>query len=101
MESLMKTSDATLTDYLELDDALMWTSLERFRKHRDPILADLSHRLLSRKLLKGFELFGDEATPGGAARCKEIAVDLCQKAGLEPKYYVGLDIPTALAFDES
>ena len=101
VESLMKTNDAPLSDYLQLDDAVMWTALEQFRHHQDPILADLSHRLLSRQLLKGFELFAEEATPEGAEHCQTIAEDLCKKAGLEPKYYVGLDRPTALAFDES
>jgi HD superfamily phosphohydrolase len=101
VESLMKTNDASLPDYLQLDDAVMWTALEQFRHHRDPILADLSHRLLSRQLLKGFELFAEEATAEGAEHCRGIAEDLCKKAGLDPKYYVGLDRPTALAFDES
>ncbi len=101
VEELMKTGDTSLGEYLRLDDSVMWTALESFRSHRDPILSDLSDRLLSRKLFKAFELFGDEATAEGRQRCLEIAEDLCRGAGLDPEYYVGLDVPSALTFDES
>jgi hypothetical protein len=101
MQTLMRTNDAPLAEYLRLDDAVMWTALDQFRAHRDGILSDLSERLLSRKLLKAVELFGDDATPDGRERCLNIAIELCSKARLDPEYYVGLDAPTAVTFDES
>lgn len=100
VESLIRTKDAPLDQYLKLDDSVMWTALEKFRHHKDPILSDLSDRLLSRKLLKAVELFGEESSPTGRQECLSIANHLCKKAGLDPAFYVGLDVPTALTFDE-
>ncbi len=101
VEELMREGDTSLDAYLRLDDSVMWTALEQFRANEDPVLSDLSDRLLSRKLLKAFELFGDEATSEGRQRCLSIAASLCSEAGLDPEYYVGLDVPSALTFDES
>ena len=100
VESLIQTNDAPLRDYLQLDDSVMWSTLEKFRHHKDPILSDLSDRLLSRNLLKAIELFGEESSPTGRQECLSIAIDLCKKTGLDPKFYVGLDVPTALTFDD-
>ncbi|MCF6092840.1 HD domain-containing protein [Microaerobacter geothermalis] len=48
----MGLSDEGLFHYLKLDDHIIWYFLSRWAKHDDPILSDLSKRLLNRKLYK-------------------------------------------------
>ncbi len=91
--------NTSLESYLELDDALMWTALRRFRSSSDPILSDLAQRLISRRLFKSLELFGDDATEAGRARCLTIAREIASEHGLDPDTYVGLDIPSVAPFD--
>jgi HD superfamily phosphohydrolase len=93
--------DAPLDDYLALDDSFMWTALSQFRKSKDSILSDLSGRLVSRKLFKALELFGDDATIEGRARCRDIARSLAKDVGLAPEVYVGLDVPAVDTFNDS
>lgn len=99
LAEMARSDDTSLENYLSLDDAVMWTSLRQFRDTKDPILRDLSTRLLSRRLLKSLELFGDDATPQGRARCLSIARDIAEDSGLDPDIYVGLDIPQIAPFD--
>lgn len=101
LESLARTHDTTLGSYLELDDALMWTALPMFRSAKDPILADLAARLLSRRLFKAFELFGEDATPEGRQHCLALARSLARSRGLDPDFYVGLDVPHVVTFDDT
>lgn len=98
---LMKTDDCALADYLRLDDSIMWTALESFREHRDSILADLTERLLRRHLFKALELFGEDATIEGRNRCLAVARGLAHDVGLDPIIYIGLDVPSVVAFDET
>lgn len=100
VKQLMRTDDCELSDYLRLDDALMWTALESFREHRDSVLADLTERLLRRHLFKALELFGDDASIAGRNRCLAIARGLAREVGLDPSIYIGLDVPSVVAFDE-
>jgi hypothetical protein len=99
--SIATNDDADLSDYLALDDAVMWTAVMRFQEHPDPILSDLSRRLMSRRLLKSYELFGQDASRKGKARCLEIARGLAEDVGLDPDVYVGLDAPSVDTFDDS
>lgn len=99
--SLACENDAPLNEYLALDDSIMWTALSQFRDSRDPILSDLSQRLVSRKLFKALELFGDDATQEGRARCLGIARSLAEDAGLAPEVYVGLDMPSVDTFNDA
>lgn len=101
VESLARGEETTLTDYLDLDDAVMWTALQAFEKSKNPTLADLSHRLNARKLFKSFELFGEDATTEGRSRCLNVARQLSEDAGLDPEIYVGLDVPSVDTFDDS
>lgn len=98
---LARGEEIALTDYLELDDAVMWTALQAFEKSKNPILADLSYRLNARKLFKSFELFGEDATPEGRIRCLNVARQLSEDAGFDPSIYVGLDAPSVATFDDS
>jgi HD superfamily phosphohydrolase len=101
LSNLARHGETSLASYLELDDASMWTALPGFAQSNDGILADLSSRLVSRKLFKAFELFGDDATGPGRERCLGVARELASSRGLDPDYYVGLDVPQVATFDDA
>jgi HD superfamily phosphohydrolase len=101
VRQLAENGDADLSDYLKLDDASMWTTLGLFQEAKDEILSDLSRRLLGRRLFKSFELFGEDATIEGRARCVNIARALAEDSGLDPTVYVGLDVPSVATFDDT
>ncbi|MCH2110692.1 MAG: HD domain-containing protein [Polyangiaceae bacterium] len=94
-------STTDLDHYLRLDDAAMWTAFADFQEAEDPVLRDLSQRLVPRRLFKSFDLFGDDATSEGKARILRIAESLTRETGLDPEYYCGLDDPSVQAFDVS
>jgi HD superfamily phosphohydrolase len=98
--SLAQGGDATLADYLELDDASLWVALSAWRNSKNPILSDLSRRFHARKLFKTYELFDERATPEARVEALDIARDIAEKAGLDPQIYVGLDAASTVAFDD-
>lgn len=98
---LARENQTSLHNYLALEDSVMWTALNGFITEKDPILSDLSRRLVSRDLLKAHELFGDDATLEGRTRCLAIAQGLAKDAGFDPHVYVGLDVPSVTVFDDS
>lgn len=98
---LAQTGTTELAHYLTLDDSTLWTALPAFTQCGDPLLADLSQRLLSRHLFKAMELFGEQATPQGREQCLQIARDVARKTGLDEHYYVGLDVPSIMTYDDS
>jgi HD superfamily phosphohydrolase len=101
IESLLRTGDAELEDYLALDDAVLWSALASWRSAADPILGDLCQRLYSRRLFKTLELFGADRRPERYAELLERLRELSQLAGLDPEYYVGLDEAVDVPFDNS
>ncbi len=82
----------TLGDYLELDDALIAVSMHAWEEHTDPVLADLARRVRGRALFKTVELFGEQAGPVGRERALALAREVAAAKGLDPDYYVGLDV---------
>jgi HD superfamily phosphohydrolase len=101
VRKLANSEETPLSDYLALDDSIMWTALAGFQDSKDEVLADLSRRLNGRKLFKSFELFGEDASIEGRTRCLEVARGLARDAGLDPEIYVGLDVPSVATFDDS
>jgi len=99
IENVARTFDTSLSSYLELDDASLWTALSQYRKSEDRILSDLTGRLFTRQLLKTIDLYGDHATPEGQEQCLAAATAFAQEQGLSPEYYVGLDSPSVIPFD--
>jgi HD superfamily phosphohydrolase len=82
----------SLRDYLELDDAVILVAMRAWEDHADPILSDLTRRVRARALFKTVELFGEQASPGGRERALAAARDVAVRKGLDPDYYVGLDV---------
>jgi HD superfamily phosphohydrolase len=97
--SLARTGDAPLGAYLAVDDGVLWAALSQLTSAKDATLATLSRRLVSRKLFKTLELFGESATPEGRASALERAREVAVRRGLEPRVFVGLDAASTLAFD--
>ncbi|MEO8183885.1 MAG: HD domain-containing protein [Deltaproteobacteria bacterium] len=101
IESLLRTGDAQLEDYLGLDDSMLWSALASWRTAADPILSDLCQRLYSRRLFKTLELFGADCRPERYAELLERLRERSRAAGLDPEYYVGLDEAVDVPFDNS
>lgn len=101
IESIARTGDAALPDYLELDDTVLWSSMAAWRDASDPVLRDFSSRLYARKLFKTLELYGEDREPGRREELLGIARDVARSRGLDPDRYVGLDVASDLPFDDS
>jgi uncharacterized protein len=76
----------TIEDHLHLDDTLLLWALRTWQESDDPILADLSQRLWSRRLFKTLDMPLEEFT-AWAAQLRELAA----RAGFDPTYYLVLD----------
>jgi HD superfamily phosphohydrolase len=87
-----------LHDYLELDDGVLAVAMHAWEKSSDTILSDLSLRVRNRALFKTFELFGEQASPVGRERAYATAREIATARGLDPDYYVGLDVATDTPF---
>jgi uncharacterized protein len=82
----------SLGDYLELDDAVMIVAMRAWEDHSDPVLADFARRVRARALFKTIELFGEQASPVGREQALAVAREVAKAKGLDPDYYVGLDV---------
>ncbi|MEZ4226867.1 MAG: HD domain-containing protein [Polyangiaceae bacterium] len=98
--SLASEGDASLGDYLALDDTVLWSALSSFRDAKDEVLADLSRRLMGRKLFKTYELYGDAQRPEVRYEALSRAREIAERAALDPDTYVGLDCASDLPFDD-
>jgi HD superfamily phosphohydrolase len=99
--SLAREGKATLGDYLALDDPSLWVALSAWRGAGDPVLRDLAERLHARHLFKTLELHGEQATPRGRLEALEAARDAVSSSPLDPAIYVGLDVASTVAFDDT
>jgi uncharacterized protein len=98
IETAVRGKPVKLADYLELDDAVLYTSMHAWEDAPDPILRDLTRRLRARALFKTLELYGTE--PEQRARALAIAAEIATRSGLDPTYYVGLDVAADTPFPE-
>jgi len=87
-----------LSDYLDLDDAVLTVAMRAWEDSKDTALADISNRVRTRRLFKTYELFGEQALPDGRERAFEIAKDIARSHNLNPKLYVGLDVAADTPF---
>lgn len=101
LASMARDGDTTIGEYLELDDAVLWTAIAEWRSARDPMLADLTQRLYARKLFKTRELFGEDAEPRGRERALAVAREVASEHGMDPETYVGLDVARDVPFDDA
>ncbi|MBX3212797.1 MAG: HD domain-containing protein [Labilithrix sp.] len=88
----------SLSDYLELDDAVLTVAMRAWEDAKDASLADIARRVRMRELFKTYELFGEQALPEGRQRAFETAQDIARSRGLDPTLYVGLDVASDTPF---
>ncbi len=88
----------SLSDYLELDDAVLTVAMRAWEDANDAPLADIARRVRLRQLFKTYELFGEQALPEGRERAFAVAQDIARKHGLDPKVYIGLDVAADTPF---
>lgn len=88
----------TLSDYLDLDDAVLSVAMHAWESSKDPSLADLCRRVRERNLFKTYELFGEQALPDGREHALEVARDVARARGLDPDLYVTLDVASDTPF---
>ena len=80
---------------------MLWIALAAWRTAADPVLSDLTSRLLTRRLFKTYELFGEQAQPRGRLAALDAARAIAREAGLDPEVYVGLDVACDVPFDDT
>lgn len=101
IESLLRGGEATVSDYLALDDNVLWSALASWRHASDGVLRDLCERLYARKLFKTLELFGEERSPERYAELLAFTQERARAKGLDSEYYVGLDEAVDVPFDST
>ncbi|MBI1784661.1 hypothetical protein HYR69_05905 [Candidatus Sumerlaeota bacterium] len=72
-------------DYLELDDPEIMVRIKQWARGGDPILADISGRMLRRRLFKTIELNSEH---GDLESRIHRAREVVRSAGLDPDYYL-------------
>lgn len=100
ISSLSLTGDASVHDYVELDDPTLWTAIGGWREAKDEVLRDFAKRLFERRLFKTLELFGEQREPARREALLARAIELAKLHGFDPDYYVGLDVAADVPFDD-
>lgn len=86
-------NQASLADYLSLDDGVMNTYFQAWTAAEDDILADLASRFVNRKVFKSVT-FEEESR-------KDLShlVELVKSVGFDPDYYTGIHVNFDLPYD--
>lgn len=84
---LTRRDEVSMEDYLDIDDDTVFASMRRWRSCGDEILADLSSRILQRRIFKTLDVSRVKRLPAKVKAAKE----LLRKADLDPRYYFVLD----------
>ncbi|KUO96617.1 HD domain-containing protein [Ferroacidibacillus organovorans] len=87
---------SAITDYLELDDHLLWSALRAFSRHEDAVLADLAQRLLNRRLFHSVDVHSNDEAMMWQARMERVA----HKKGLPAHFYVIFDQAGSQAYKD-
>lgn len=86
--------EVPLTDYLQLDENVIYYYFQRWQEEDDPLLRDLSNRFVTRRLFK--------YVPYDPERHDTIYKELrtlCKEAGIDPDYYLVVDSSKDLPYD--
>lgn len=88
MGKLLQQKTLTTEEYVELDDHDLMFFIKQWVHERDPILRDLAHRFLERRILKSIDF-----TLTGALKDEFIdrARRIVARAGFDPDYYLSED----------
>lgn len=88
--------EPTLDEYLAVDDHDVLVAIKTWQRVADPILSDLSSRLLSRRLLK--PVYKVPLTSLPHEQLPDVQ-KLLAAAGWDPEYYLLVDDVTGVAYD--
>lgn len=91
--SLFK-KEISLTDYLKLDESIIYYYFQAWQEEQDPILRDLCERFMNRHLFKYIEY-----DPETQKDVKPTLEALFEKAGIDPEYYLAIDASSDLPYD--
>ncbi|MBD1379716.1 HD domain-containing protein [Metabacillus arenae] len=87
--------EATLQDYLKLDESIILYYFQTWQEEEDKILSDLCRRFLNRNLFKYIEFH-----PANEEMMKLLELrTLFKKAGIDPDYYLVVDSSSDLPYD--
>lgn len=87
LHGLLRDGHLTIAEFLSLDDATLLHAMNRWRVGDDPILADLSRRLLCRDLFKAVEISEEEGDLLFDTKINK-ARTILEDAGLDWRYYL-------------
>ncbi len=96
LRSFLPAESVTLQSYVALDDYDLLASLKAWRRHSDPVLADLAARFLDRRLLK---LVFKEAHEDATGVDVDLVKELVGHRGWDPEYYVLVDHTGNVVYD--
>ncbi len=97
--SIASCRQATLGEYLELDDGVLWGSMHAWESSQDAVLGDLTRRLRARHLFKTLELY--DMDDAACQHAYAVACDIARGRGLPPESYVGLDVAADTPFSDT
>jgi hypothetical protein len=83
-EKVLNRQTLTLEDHLEMDDSDVLFHLKQWRRAKDTILNDLSHRFIGRRLFKAIDLDMPANERGQFLAAARACV---ARAGFEPRFY--------------
>ncbi|WP_297202712.1 HD domain-containing protein [Thermanaeromonas sp.] len=84
-------------DYLSIDDSDIWIALKTWQNSTDPILSDLSKRILNRELFKPVKVV--ESTSVNFLDLLDKIKEILRNNGYDPDYYLLWDAQSDVAYD--
>jgi HD superfamily phosphohydrolase len=91
---------ASVSEYLDLDDASLTSCMASWQSGSDPALSDLCRRFMARKLPKTLPLPDSPEQEPTWRACHEVAADIARRNGFRPDLYVWLDVPKDVPYAE-
>ncbi|MFA6211190.1 MAG: HD domain-containing protein [Candidatus Obscuribacterales bacterium] len=87
----------TVEEYLSLDDIQLGYHIKRWLKDKDPILADLSHRFLNRRIFKASRI--NTQIPAEIEQIEKQVRQAVSSLGFDPDYYVAVESTGFVPYD--
>ena len=87
-----KSPEEAVDDFYRVDDPTVLYTMHVWSEGKDPVLSDLSRRILNRERFKAIEITGPFID------VYERLADICESAGRDPKYYIVERTPKDVAY---
>ncbi|MHB1628772.1 MAG: HD domain-containing protein [Bacilli bacterium] len=94
--SLDAAASARTAEYLELDDAVLWTAIHLWSRNPDDVLRDFAQRLLNRRVFRGV----DVKDGPHRLRLMEALEHQARLHGVPPAFYVVHDTAASHAYQD-